>query len=303
MNDFFGELAKQLAGRWLTLLAIPGMLFLAAGWAGLQLGHAHALDTSRLANAVRNATTEIANWPGATQALALVGFLLAAVTLGLIVQALVGPVRAVSLGQWPGPLGRLGKVLARRRRHRWNELYRERTALEKVHPRQDRTTDQQQRIDQLAGRANQIAMAEPDRPTWMGDRIHALSHVAISRYGLDLTFGWPRLWLVLPDAARAEINTAQAGFATAIFTTTWSLPYLALGTLWWPAALAGVVIAAAGWSRARSQITTLTELVESAVDVHGRDLAIIFGVADPTSTGPLTPDEGHDITDIARKGR
>lgn len=303
MNDFFGELAKQLAGRWLALLAIPGVLFLAAGWAGLQLGQGDALDTRRLADAASSAVGEFATRPGGTQLLAVAGLVLGAITVGLIVQALVGPIRTLCLGPWPVPLRRLGRLLTTRRRERWRELHSERAALEKVHPEQERTTDQQHRIDDVAGQTNKIAMSEPTRPTWMGDRIHALADIAVHRYGLDLAFGWPRLWLVLPDSARAEINNAQGGLATALFTIGWALPYLALGLLWWPAALAGVVIGLTGWVRARAAITTLTELAESALDVHGRDLAIIFGVADPTSTGPLTPEEGKLITDIARKGR
>lgn len=303
MRDFFGELAKQLTERWLSLLTVPGVLFLAAGWTGFQLGQTHAFDVRQLAEAVRNAVTEITRWPGIGQALVAVGLLLASAAVGLVVQGLVVPVRALSLGQWAPGLRRLGRSLTTRRRNRWNNLVKKRTALEKEHPRHDRTAEQQQHIDRLAGRINQIAMAEPGRPTWMGDRVHALAQVAIDRYGLDLTFGWPRLWLVLPDDIRAELNTAQGGFATAMFTTAWSLPYLALSLLWWPAALASVAIAAFGLSRARATITTFTEMVEATLDVHGRDLAIALGVADPASTGPLTPDEGQHITDIARKGR
>ena len=56
-------------------------------------------------------------------------------------------------------------------------------------------------------------------------------------------------------------------------------------------------------SRARAKITILTEQAESALDIHGRSLAIALGVAAATSTGPLTADEGRRITDIARKGR
>ncbi|MGH3902615.1 MAG: hypothetical protein ACRDTE_00175 [Pseudonocardiaceae bacterium] len=304
VSDFFGELAKQLAGRWLSLLVIPGVLFLAAGWTGLSLRQADALDAHRLTGVAGDTATKIAGWPGSTQALAAVGLLLAAVAVGLVVQALVGPVRALCLGQWTGrALGRLAGSRTRRRQDRWRELYRERAALEMVHPAHDRTTEQQRRIDQMAARTNQIAMAEPGSPTWMGDRMHALTQVATDRYGLDLAFGWPRLWLVLPDSVRAEINTAQSGYASAVFTIAWSLPYLALSVLWWPAALAGAVIAAAGRSRARAKITNLTELAEAALDVHGRSLAIALGVAEPTSTGPLTADEGRHITDIARKGR
>jgi hypothetical protein len=303
VSDFFGQLAKQLAGRWLSLLAIPGVLFLAVGWTALQLGHAHAVDTFLLADAIGRTATEIASWPGAVQALAVVGLILAVATVGLVVQAMVGPVRLLSLGQWPRGLRGLSRLLIRRRLVRWHELTKERAALETVHPERNRTADHQHRIERITGRINQIAMAEPGRPTWMGDRMYALNQVAQHRYGLDLNFSWPRLWLVLPDNVRTEITTAQGGFATAMFTTTWALPYLTLGLVWWPATLIGVVIAAVAWSRARDRIATLTELVESALDIHARDLAIILGVAEAVSTGPLTRDEGEDITDIARKGR
>jgi len=304
MSDFFGELSGQLARRWMSLLLIPGALFLAAGYAGLHLRQDHALDANRLVAAVGDTAANVADWPGAAQAVVVVGVLLAAVAVGLVVQALIGPIRALCLGQWTSRvLERLADSQIRRRQNRWKELYRERATLEMVHPSHDRTTEQQRRIDRVAGRTNQIAMAEPGSPTWMGDRIHALAQVAINRYGLDLTFGWSRLWLVLPGSVRAEINTAQGGFAAAVLIIAWSLPWFALSLLWWPAALAGVVIAAAGRSRARAKITSLTEQAEAALDIHGRSLATTLGVAAATCTGPLTREEGERITDIARKGR
>jgi hypothetical protein len=48
-----------------------------------------------------------------------------------------------------------------------------------------------------------------------GDRIHAIEQVALDRYGLDLTFAWPRLWLVLPENVRAELNAARQLIARA----------------------------------------------------------------------------------------
>jgi len=303
VSDFFGELAKQLAARWLSLLAIPGVLFFAAGWTGLRLGHAHALDLPRLADATNNVATQVARWPGAAQALALIGVVLASAIVGLAVQALVGLVRAICLGQWPPGFRRLATALAGRRRRRWATLVRQREELQTRHPPHTRTPDQQQRIDRIAGRINEIAMSEPGRPTWMGDRIHALSQVTVNRYGLDLNFCWSRLWLVLPETAHTEINIAQSGFAAALFTATWSIPYLILGTLWWPAVPIGLVIVSVGWSRARVKIGILTDLTEATLDVYGRSLAIALGVADPSATGPLAPEEGQRITDIARKGR
>jgi hypothetical protein len=303
VSDFFRELSKQLAARWLSLLAIPGVLLLATGWIGLRLGHAHAFDLARLADATSKAATQFARWPGAAQALAALGVVLASAVAGLLVQALVGPVRAICLGQWPPGFRRLAAALAGRRRRRWTALVRQREELVTKHPLQTRTPDQQLRIDQAAGRANKIAMSEPGRPTWMGDRVHALSEVTVNRYGLDLTSCWSRLWLVLPETTQTEINIAQSGFAAALFTATWSVPYLALGIVWWPAVLIGLVILSVGWSRARFKIGILTDLTEATLDVHGRSLATALGVADESATGPLAPEEGRRITDLVRKGR
>ncbi|WP_112267898.1 hypothetical protein [Lentzea terrae] len=300
MSDFYKELAKQLATRWVSMLALPGVLFLAAGWIGFRLGHAHALDLRRFTDTATGAAAQVARWPGAAQALGLIGVALAAALVGLVVQALVGPVRAWCLGQWPRLLA---TALTGRRRRRWTAVVRRREELQEQHPPHARTPEQQQRIDLIAGRANNIALAEPGRPTWMGDRVHALSQVTVNRYGLDLTFCWPRLWLVLPENTQTEINTAQSGFAAALFTLTWSIPYLVLGAFWWPALLAGLVIAAVGRARARDRIGVLAELTEAALDVHGRGLAIALGVSDESVTGPLDPEEGQRITDIARKGR
>ena len=50
MGGFFGELGKELAKRWVALLAVPGMLFLAAVWVAATQGQRRALDPGRLAN-------------------------------------------------------------------------------------------------------------------------------------------------------------------------------------------------------------------------------------------------------------
>jgi len=137
----------------------------------------------------------------------------------------------------------------------------------------------------------------------MGDRVHAVEQVALHRHGLDLAFGWPRLWLVLPDTVRAEITAAEAAFAAATMTGTWALPYLVLGVVWWPAALAGIGIGVTGWLRARAAVGDLAALSEAAIDLHGRGLAIALGGGEQDATGPLTTTEGEAITRIVRKGR
>jgi hypothetical protein len=238
--------------------------------------------------------TAMSGRPAGMQAVFLVLVLLGAAGVGLAVQALAGVTRLLWLGHWPGPLLRW-RVAVRRRR--WHDLVERRRRLNTEHP------DRREDIDRLAARANRIALAEPGRPTWMGDRVHAVERVALARFGLDLTFGWPRLWLVLPETVRAEITAAEAGFAAAIATGTWSMPYLALAVVWWPAAVVGVLFGLTGWHRARAAIGELGALSEAAVDLYGGTLAQALGVREPDETGVLTTEQGRKITAIVRKGR
>lgn len=301
MGGFFGELTKELAKRWLSLLAVPGLLFLAAVWTGVCLRHGHALDLARLGDATSREARQIAVWPAAVQALAVVGVALGATLVGLVVRALVGPVRAVCLGDWPFGLRYLAAALTGRRQRRWHRLLDRRRDAENGRS-EPVSPAEQQRIDRIAGRMNAMALAEPGRPTWMGDRMHAVAAVARDRYGLDLVFCWSRLWLVLPEAARTEINAVQRGFATAMVTTAWSVPYLLLGAAWWPAAGVGAAIAVVGRHQGRDQIGLLTDLIEATLDLHGRTLAAALGVGD-SAAGPIDHSEGRRVSEIARKGR
>ncbi|MGW0201128.1 hypothetical protein [Nonomuraea sp. NPDC003201] len=297
MNSFFQELAKKLAERWVTLLLVPGALLAATTWAGIQLGH--TLDIARLAQASSAVTTSIARQPGAVQALLIAALLLVTTGVGLAVQALAPVTRLIWLGQWP----LLGRWRVARRRTRWQRHVDRRLQLARDHPGGSRTPEQQHLIDAAADRANRISLAQPGRPTWMGDRIHAVERIAQDRYGLDLTFAWPRLWLVLPDSTRTELNAAHTAFAAAVATGTWAWPYLLLGVIWWPAALAGAGIGVTGWVRARSAVADLTALSEAALDLHTRTLAVSLGVGNPDTAGPITIAEGEKLTSLVRKGR
>jgi hypothetical protein len=291
VSKFFEELAKNLADRWLALLVLPGALFLVVAVAGEWLGNPAALDWPRLRDGTAMLIASLARQPVGMQVVLLVVVLLGAAGVGLAVQALAGLTRAVWLGRWPAPLAR---QRVRARQQKW---------LDVVAQRRSRSADQHADIDRLAARANRIALAVPGRPTWMGDRMHAVEQVAFDRYGLDVTFGWPRLWLVLPETVRAEISAAEAGFAAAVATGTWSLPYLALAFVWWPASVVGLAFGLTGWSRARTAISDLASLSEAAVDLYGRTLAQALGVGRPDETDVLLPDQGRQITAIVRKGR
>ncbi|WP_019929730.1 hypothetical protein [Nocardia sp. BMG111209] len=303
MSTFFQELAKKLAERWVTLLVIPGALYVAITGVGVRLRHPHALDYTRLRAILTDASGWIGRQPSGSQAMVAVVVLLAAAGVGLLVQAAAVVTRTVWLGLWPRLLTPLQRWRTESRQRRWLARVGQRRTLEHAYPVANRTPEQQRRIDTAAARVNQFALAEPGRPTWMGDRIHALEAVAMNRYGLDLEFAWPRLWLVLPETTRTEITAANAAFAAATATGTWAWPCLLLGTIWWPALLVGIGIGITGWIQARAAVADLTGVSEAALDLYGRSLATALGVAEADRVGPLTLDEGRQLTTLLRKGR
>ncbi|GAB3712447.1 hypothetical protein GCM10027598_19010 [Amycolatopsis oliviviridis] len=297
MSDFFKELAKTLAQRWVGLLFVPGALFVAGALLGVRLGHAHALDLSMASRVFTTAATSVAGRAGAVQVVVLVAALLASAGVGLLVQAMAGVTRGLWLGRWPGA------ILTARRVRKWERRLRHRQELEAAEPAAARSASAQDEIDRATARMNAVAMARPGRPTWMGDRIHAVEAIAAARYGLDLPFAWPRLWLTMPETARAEISAANGAFAAAVTVASWAWPTLLLGVFWWPAIVVAVVIGTTGWVRGRAAITDLTGLAESALDLYGCALATAVGVETLRAAGPMEVDEGAQVSAIFRKGR
>ena len=298
MVNFFQELARRLAERWVGLLVVPGMLFAATAWAGWHLGH--TWDFPALTRELRVTGTKIADWPAPMQVSLVLAAGLGVSAVGLMVQALAPVTRAVWLGDWPT---RVSRPMVSWRQTRWDKRAQRRNHLQDQHPPATRTEEQQEAINQAAAHTTRLSPARPGKPTWMGDRGHAVEQIARDRYGLDLTYGWPRLWLVLPDQVRAEITTAHAAFVSAVAVASWAWPYLALTPVWWPAAAIALTIGTTGWIRGRTATQELATLTEAAIDLHGRTLATTLGIATPNTTGPLTPTEGTAITAIVRKGR
>jgi hypothetical protein len=155
-------------------------------------------------------------------------------------------------------------------------------------------------VRQAIERADRICIIEADRPTWIGDRLRAC-HVRIAQtYGLDLDAAWPRLWLVVTDTVRTELGTAREAFSFAARLAAWAGLYLVLAIWWWPAAVVAVIVGTAAVSKGRLATANLADLIESAVDLYGTQLAAQFG---EQSTGPVTPAVGNLLTVRMRKDR
>ena len=288
MNAFLTELGKNLAGRWAAALALPAAVFVAVAVVAVVLGPSHALDVTLLwARALTVSTGPALVWAAA-------GFLAATALVGLAMTALGGVVIAAWGATGTGP----GRPFTALRHRRWQRAgAKADTAVKAL------LADQENRRAKVTARRavlrrDAISELEPNCPTWAGDRLRAVADRVRRGTGLDLTTTWPRLWLVLPDAARAEVTTVQERCASAARTPVWGLAYLVVGVYWWPALVPGLWLLLVSRRRIRRSVGVYAELVEASVDLHGRDVANQLGFE---LTGRLTPEIGAQVTEALQK--
>jgi hypothetical protein len=263
VNAFLGELGKQLAQKWLALLFIPGLLYVATAVCADAAGWADALNP-RVSVARLNTEFAGRSSPSAAQVTVAIGtILLAATASGLAARALACIVETIWLGQWPRPFRRLGQHLTERRRSRWEALA----------PQGGDGRARREKDLELTVLRRTIGFYAPRHPTWMGDRLAAAAAAAEDEYQLNLPFAWPRLWLMVPTTVRDEVRAARTAFDQAVLLGAWAILYAVLGAWWWPALLIGAGTFATAWCQARARVVVFADVVESVVDLHFDALA------------------------------
>ncbi|MFH8491294.1 hypothetical protein [Streptomyces longisporoflavus] len=305
MNPLLATLGGKLTERWLNLLVLPGALFLAATAVGTTLGHRHWNDVDGLRTTLNDLAARPALEHTGTAALLVALVLLTASAASLAAQFLGGVIEQYWLRFARDPLSH---ALVERRRRRWA---RREQQLDAAYPivRTDAeagdavATPAQPfaQIQALTDARNRVALREPARPTWYGDRMQATADRVEAAYGVDLAALWPRLWLILPEPAVRHIQSAHDSFGAAARLAAWAVGYALLACWWWPALLAALGCAAVARSRARDALEALAGLIEAAVDVHGRELAERIGLTGADSTGLLDHETGDRMSELFRK--
>lgn len=296
MSGFLAELGTKLADRWVSLLVLPGLLWTAVLAAALCLGQEHPFDLSRLQNWLFRIVGRPASHDTATVVLTAAAALLASAAVALVASAL--GTRVQRLWTLPGDFPPAAWIL-HRRQHRWQQTTANlktaiaRAASPDVHD--DGSARVARQICQAQRRRARIGAVQPTRPTRIGDRFHVTALRIRDHNGLDLDLVWPRLWTVLPDTLRTDLATAQDAYAAAGRLTAWGVLYLTLAAAWWPAAFAGAVVLWAATIRARASANVLADLIETAADLHAKDLANALGLQVQNTVNPA--ELGRSITE------
>jgi len=292
VNGFLAELGKRLAEHWLSLLVLPGALFLGVLAAGRELGHAHWYAVDELPARLDRQTGTLAG-STADLLLFLLAFLLAAAACGLAAQALGSLAERLWLaGDWHGwprvTHGLVRRLIARRERifaARSDEAASAvaRAELAEAGP------DAAHGAATAVSRMRRVADARPVRPTWAGDRLRAVETRLLTSLGVRVAVIWPQLWLHAPDSTRTEIGTAREELRRSATLAGWGLLYVTVATVWWPGAVIGGAVLLTAWHRFRTATDAYATLVESAVRLHVHELARALGIG---GRGPLTAAHG-----------
>lgn len=291
MGGLLGELGKKLAERWLTLLVLPGALYLAIAAAARTLGQSAALDVARLTHAISDAARAPQVTTVGGQVVLLAAVLAGAAAAGLAAQSLGSVVERVALasgwGAWPWPFGELAERRVTHRQHRWDTARAEYEAL-RLRERAPRPADRPapRERHRAARRCERIAVERPERPTWSGDRIHAATVRLDRDTHVNLLIVWPHLWLVLSEEVRGEIGRSRAALTRSAVLGGWALLYLPLAWWWWPAAPLAATLVIISARRLRTASDTYATLLEASARLHLTDLADKLRL-DEQPMGPL----------------
>lgn len=298
MDGLWSELGKKLAERWLSLLVLPGALFLAVATVAVALGYDHALDIGLLTRKIGDAAKNPAVSKPAGQAIVLVAVLAAAAMIGLLAQALGAVVERVVLAaqwdRWHRPLSTLTGWWVKQRRGWWDNAHRDyRDEDERaLSPNPSDRPDPAARR-RAARRRDRIATEQPQRPTWSGDRINAVAVRLDREYQIDLATVWPFTWLILPEHARQQVSQARTGLTRSTTLAAWSMLYLPMTIRWWPALVIASLTAIAARHRIRSCVDAYAQLLEATIRLYATSLADELRLG---HTGALTKQLGRTLT-------
>lgn len=297
MTGLLTELGKKIAERWLTLLFLPGALYLAvlaAAW------HADGLSPAPAVHWVGELTR--AQRPDSSVIVVLIVIAVLAAAAGLTASALGTLIERLWLAEdpktWPWPMKSAALWWTARRRKRWGKAAEQERELRLRYkrglvPDADPSGVGEGQLAAASRRVRAIAVEEPERVTWMGDRLQAPVTGYRREHALDLPSIWPHLWLVLPDAARTELERTREALRKAAVLAGWGCLYTAAVVLWPLAAAPLVLVFLTAWRRGRAAVDAYARLVDAVTRLHAPALAAALGL---DHTGPLNPHTGRAMT-------
>lgn len=254
LEGFSGKLAEQ----WVATLLTPAFVF----WAG-----GLALYTQRIG--WDTLTQWYTQYPEPLQIAILVTSLCLIAASAFIAQRFDTEVLRALEGYWYPGIRRLLQPLIKYQLHRRSKL-------------EERWTDQNNKLNNnTATRTDRAEFVRLDRalsqfpsedydimPFPIGNILRSAERYSSDRYGLDAIVCWTRLWLLLPDPTKKDLQDARTELNNAVRLFLWSLLFL-VWTIWswWaiPIALTAATFAYC-WTIDATEV--YASLIQATFDLH-----------------------------------
>jgi hypothetical protein len=259
LEGFGGKLAEQ----WIANLLTPAFVF----WSGGLLAYIHRHGWESIAKYFPDSKLE----PLQVAILAIV--LIVILISSLFVQRFDTEVLRGLEGYWYSIFRRLGKPILqyatqrqiKQRNHvlaQWRSLHQ----TSKTTPLSARDRAEFVRCDRTL---RQFPILEEDfLPTRLGNILRAAERRPFDRYGLDSIICWPRLWFLLPDSAKKDLQESRAELNNGVRLFSWSILFL-IWSFWSGWAIpCGIISASFAYSWILDSAVIYGDLMESAFDLY-----------------------------------
>lgn len=274
LDNFWESLGSNLADRWLDYIFGPSFLF----WAG-------GLGIYIWQTGWQNLPAKLQSLDVTHQSIWIILALLTLILSSLLIQAVRFPILRLLEGYWPWPFNYLSSAIIALRRLVFNKKYDELRCLKGAESKGNLDAAQREKLMQLDVWAHWLpAKASEILPTALGNILRSRERSPESKYGLDAVVCWPRLWPLLPENVRHDLEGARAildrlvelwfwGFLFCLwsFWTTWAV---VIGFLW-------MILA---YKMSLQAAMVYGDLLESAFDLHRLLLYQGMGWSRPTNS-------------------
>lgn len=288
---FLDSLGSQLAQHWIANLITPAFFF----WLGGALAWIDRWGWNTFQTTVLNVDEGL-------RVLLLVAGLLLVLASGFIVQRFDLTILRLFEGYWPRWMSPLHRWLLKHHRAQFTQREQQWQALKLKQETQALTSAEHRELLAIDRQLRQMP-TRPERlmPTRFGNLLRAAESLPELKYGLDAVICWPRLWMVLPDHVKQELQQVRSELNLAAQNWLWSFLFLVWGLWAWWAFVVGVVGMGLTYSWMLQAAEQYGDSIESTFDLFR--LKLYQGLHWPL---PKSPEEevqlGRSLTEYLWRG-
>lgn len=285
LGEFLDKTASFLDRRFLLTYWFPSLISLSAGL----LIFSWPKDWEPL----NQYFSALQNGNFSFQLLVILGTLLLTLVLAYLLQVFSHSFVQFWEGYWPKSLWNLYKNNVSKVNKKWDKL------------KEERTNAAVNKLDSYPFLQEKLFYEYPTKekrllPTQLGNVLRAAEDYAETTYGMNVVFWWPRLWLILPQDVKQQVDDSlapiiallnlatQIGIVSSVgfiylcmqYTGPWKFGAFLAASI---TLIVGLILTLAAYRGAVSQAKVYGILIRSVVDIYRFDLLKVLHQSIPSN--------------------